>query len=381
MRLHLRAALLLSAVPFFAGARAVLADATVVSRLTVTTQVPPELAEQAKTNSGAPAKNGTETRTLRTYYKGTRQRLEVSQGKEVVINDLAANKRITLSPATKTYYVVPLAEKKPAPPSPTNPTADPTEESFKSAVTLAADLQPGSGARTIAGKSATSYAYNVSFGLDMNKVMATVKEEMAKQKEKADREKPAAGEKPAAEAEEAAGSAKDTKKDDSDPTEFVTAMLALIPSISMKVDGEQWVTDAVNLPVRWVSPTLFGAGAITASSPLEETPLPPSVPVDLKEFMTKLSAIRGFPLSGRASFDITIRFSDQAVSLAKSQNRDKKNQLPEGPINVRFSLANEVQSIREAPLSDSLFVVPKGYRKVAAPTKRGGLPGFPSTVL
>jgi hypothetical protein len=366
MRFHSGAALL-SAIVLLSGARFAHADVTLVSRLTVTTQAPPELVEKAK--------SGTEVRTLRTYYKGLWQRQEVSQGKEIVIIDLAANKRITLNPASKTYFVVPLQEKKPVP-APANSPADPNDESLKSAVTLAADLQPGNGGtKVIAGKTASSYVYNITFGLDMDKVLAKVKEDMAKEKEKAAKEKAAtpdasAGEKAAAAGD---GTPSDAKKDDSGAADFVIAMLSAIPNLSVKLDGEQWVTDTVNLPARWVSPTLFGAGAFAASSPIDEMPLPPSVPVDLKEFLAKVAAIRGLPLSGRTDFDITVRFTEQAIGNAKGS-------LPQGPIHVRVSLQNEAQSVTEAPLSETLFVVPKGYRKVAAPENHGDYPGLPRSM-
>jgi len=388
----LRAALL-SVAALLGGAQLALGDVTVISRVTVTAQVPPELADKAKT-SGALAKGGTKTRTVRTYYKGARQRQEVSQGKEVVITDLTANKRITLNPANKTYYVVPLEEKKPTPPPSSTDSSDASDkaaaESFKSAVTLTADLQPGSnGPKTIAGKPATRYAYNIAFGLDMEQVLAKVKEEMAKEKEKADKEKAdqekpaaadgAAGEKPATAEEGASG---DAKKDDAGAADFATAMLSMIPNLSVKMDGEQWVTDAVKLPARWVSSTLFGAGAFATSSPLDDMSLPPGVPVDLKEFLTKVAAIRGLPLSGRTNFDITVRFTEQAIALAKSHssNGDPKNRLPEGPLNIKISLNNEVQSVTEAPLAEALFVVPKGYQKVPAPAKRGDFPGLPDSM-
>jgi hypothetical protein len=158
-------------------------------------------------------------------------------------------------------------------------------------------------------------------------------------------------------------------------------MLSMIPNLAVKMDGEQWVTDAIALPARWVSATLFGAGAFAISSPLDDMPLPPDVPVDLKEFLTKVAAIRGFPLSGRTNFDITVRFTEQAIAQAKSHSSSNpKDKLPEGPMNIKVSLNNEVQSITEAPLRDSLFVVPAGYRKVPAPTKQGGFPGLPDAM-
>ena len=102
----------------------------------------------------------------------------------------------------------------------------------------------------------------------------------------------------------------------------------------------------------------------------------------MKEFLTKVAAIRGLPLSGRTNFDITVRFTEQAIALAKSHssNGDPKNRLPEGPLNIKVSLNNEVQSVTEAPLRDSLFVVPTGFRKIPAPAKRDNFPGLPDSM-
>lgn len=74
----------------------------------------------------------------------------------------------------------------------------------------------------------------------------------------------------------------------------------------------------------------------------------------LKNLTSEMSKIKGMPL-------------DLAMDMSMAASGPNS---PQG-MNFKITMSSAVQSISEAPLSASLFQIPKGYKKVNPPTRRG----------
>jgi Tfp pilus assembly major pilin PilA len=112
---------------------------------------------------------------------------------------------------------------------------------------------------------------------------------------------------------------------------------AQFPSII--IEGEQWVSEAVKMPT----------GAVANSMrAIAEMP-------GMKEIIAKFAAIKGAPLETRQ----TMTFKNMPAAAAEAAKPQ--------------TITTTTTEISEAPLSDSLFQVPAGYKKMAAPT----MPGAP----
>jgi hypothetical protein len=118
------------------------------------------------------------------------------------------------------------------------------------------------------------------------------------------------------------------------------------------VSGESWNTEDVTIPVSKTNPKDMLGGMNQMLKMFEKTS------PDLKEKMMKLGEMKGFPLRSA----VTITF-EGGTGLPG---------VPEKPMVIK----TEVTQIKDVPLEDSLFAVPKGFKKVAAPAPpMGGFGG------
>ncbi len=120
---------------------------------------------------------------------------------------------------------------------------------------------------------------------------------------------------------------------------------AQTPMMTLSMRGEQWTTGAVKLPAR--------SGATSTSALMAN--LGSRMP-GMKPLMTEMSKIKGVPLQST----MTQSFSGMAMPGA-----------PQTPITI----TTQAVSVSEAPLPDSLFRVPAGYKLVknATPEAMGGV--------
>lgn len=106
------------------------------------------------------------------------------------------------------------------------------------------------------------------------------------------------------------------------------------PLFTMTMEGEQWTTEALKLSSS--AQRAVVTSVLQMLGPMMQGAQP---------LMEKMASIQGAPLSGR----MTMRFTS-AQALPG---------LPKEPMVV----TTEVKSVSEAPLSDTLFRVPAGYKK------------------
>jgi hypothetical protein len=208
---------------------------------------------------------GGTTQTVTNYYKGNKVRSETKSS--VVLMD-SSGKMTMLNPTRKTYMVVSMGD------MPGMNMVD---------VSSSVDIKPGGKTKTILGKPAKNYVYT-----------ATIK--MSLKKAALDQMK-ASGRMP------------------KQPPQLPTFVL----------QGENWVTEAVNLPKGAVATSLSGLNSLPGMKPI----------------MDKFAAIKGVSLESRA----TITFKG-------------------GPQNMKPQTTSfAATSISETILPDALFQIPAGYTK------------------
>jgi hypothetical protein len=254
-----------------------------VSALTVTVAAPAAHADlkvvTTTTTSGGAGRSTTTTST--NYYKGGKFR---SETKEAVILIDGSGKIITLNPAKKTYSEMSPAEML------NNPYMRMVD--LKTSV----NLKPGGKKKTIVGKVAKNYIYTATIQMSLSQA--------------------------------ALNQMKGRGGAPSAPPK--------LPTIVM--EGEQWVTESVQVPAKAVSNSMSAMASLPG----------------MKNLMDKLASIKGLPLESR----ITMTF--------KGGPPNAQNMKPQVTTSVASSLS-------EAPLSDALFKVPAGYTKQAGM----GMPGMP----
>ena len=132
----------------------------------------------------------------------------------------------------------------------------------------------------------------------------------------------------------------------------------MIPNLVTTIKGEQWVSESI------VSPAV--CERMAKSSFLNSLPIPTAMAGSgLKTLSEKMAAIKGTPLSSR----IEVRIKPGNGKSADANVLP----IPKDPIIV----VNEVKSVSEAPLDDSLFTVPADYKKVTVDTKSVTPPAAP----
>lgn len=120
-----------------------------------------------------------------------------------------------------------------------------------------------------------------------------------------------------------------------------------LPTMEMK--GEQWATESLSLPSAFQKAGLNNMARR----------MPPMMVKGMKPLIDELAKIKGAPLSSRMSMSFIVPPGSPAAGS-----------VPKEPIVT----TTEVKSISEETLSDSLFEIPTGYKKVEAP-KTPGIPG------
>lgn len=233
--------------------------------------------------------------TVRTYYKGDKVRTEIPG--TVMIYDAAADKLIQLDPARKTYTVNALQKM----------AAQMQPFMARMKFDATGSVRPGGATRTIAGLPARNYRVAMNLRMSMRA--------------------PAAG------------------------TGAPTGMPAG-PLLTMKIEGEQWASEAVKVPVRvqrmMTTALMRPMGAMMPG---------------MKSLLEKMAAVKGLPLSSRMTMTMT---PGQAMAGA-------------APRGNTMTAVTEVRSVdRKAVLPAALFAIPAGYRKVEpGPGMSGGMGGIP----
>jgi hypothetical protein len=252
-----------------------------VSALTVAVAAPAARADlkvvTTTTTSGGAGRSTTTTST--NYYKGGKFR---SETKEAVILIDGSGKIITLNTAKKTYSEMSFSDMM------NNPYMRMVD--LKTSV----NLKPGGKKKIIVGKPAKNYVYTATIQMSLS--------------------------------QEALKQMKGRSQGAAPPP---------LPTIVM--EGEQWVTESVQVPAKAVANSMSALASLPG----------------MKNLMDKLASIKGLPLESR----ITMTF--------KGGPPNARNMKPQ----VTSSVAS---SLSEAPLSDSLFKIPADYTKQAA----GGFPGM-----
>lgn len=132
-----------------------------------------------------------------------------------------------------------------------------------------------------------------------------------------------------------------------------SAISAMLPTITL--EGEQWTTDQVALAVDFKE--------VAQTTVLRRIPALNKGGVGA--FADKLAAIKGFPLSRLQ----TIKF----VLSASAKESPFAQMVPKEPIETR----DEIISLSEDTLPETLFLPPADYKPIAAPTATApGSPGF-----
>lgn len=254
-------------LPLAAAARA---DIKIVSETTIK-GVP----SQAKTQMPDLDK----PRTVTTYYKGSKQRIE--DGKNVTITDFDTGKVYSLDVAKKTYSETDL-----------NAASADMAGIPLTTTLVSATVNEGKDTKTIAGKEAKSYKYLAVLQMGMENGDAS--------------------------------------------------LAAMMPTIS--IQGEQWTTEAVTLPVTYtkIAQTTFVKR------------MPPMMAGGLKGFVEKMATIKGTPLSSTTSMSFTLPAAAKDSPMAQM--------MPKEPMVT----TNEVKSISEESLPDTLFAPPADFKKVDA---------------
>ncbi len=128
------------------------------------------------------------------------------------------------------------------------------------------------------------------------------------------------------------------------------SLIEMIPNLVTTVKGEQWVSESIAAPA--------ACEKMAKSSFMNSLPIPTALAGSgLKTLSEKMASIKGTPLSSR--IEVTIQPGDGKAPDANVFP------IPKNPIIV----VNEVKSISEATLTDTLFTVPADYKKVAVDTK------------
>lgn len=259
------------------------ADVKVVSQTTVSGATP-QMA--AKMPAGG--------QTVTTYYKGSKTRTEAGSGATrqagITIYDSQANTVTTINPAQKTYTVTSLSALA------MNPMMAALD------IKTTATMKPGGKTQTILGKPSKNYLWQATITMGMKP-----------------NANPGGG--------GAAGAGK----------------MPTGPLFIMKMNGEQWTTEAVKLPSVGGKALLPGL----MSGPARMMP-------GLAPLLNKLSGMKGLPLSSTVTQTFT-----QGAAMA-GMGGAGAGQIPKEP----FVTRTQVMSISEAPLPDSLFAPPAGFRKV-----------------
>jgi hypothetical protein len=231
--------------------------------------------------------------TVRAFYKGDKVRTEAAG--TILIYDAAADKLLQLDPARKTYTVNALQKMAAQ--------MQPLMARMKFDVT--GSVRPGGATRTIVGLPARNYRVAMNLRMSM----------------------PAAG----------AGAPQG---------------MPAGPLLTMKLEGEQWASEAVKVPVR--------VQRMMTTSLMR--PMGAMMP-GMKPLLDKMAAVKGLPLSSRMTMTMTM---GQAMGGA-------------APRNNTMTAVTEVRSIdRKTVLPAALFAIPAGYRKVEpGPGMPGGMGGVP----
>ena len=230
--------------------------------------------------------------TITVYYKGSKSRTESSG--TVSLSDLATGKVTVLDAGAKTYYLT----------APSDALKGIQDNPMLAMLKFDTKVfvNPGSETQVLLGKSAHNFRYTAIMKMGM------------------------AG---------AGGGG-------------MEGMAGMLPTVTIK--GEEWVTDAITLPVS--STPAAQAGSMTKL-------FPPMLGKGLKEFADKMATIKGFPL--RNTVTVTFAFPKNSPAAAQAP----------APITTTIT----AKSISEEPLSDDLFVVPADYKQIDPPAS--GIPGSP----
>ena len=209
--------------------------------------------------------SGSTTQTVTNYYKGTKFR---SESKDYIILVDGKGQILMLNPAKKTYMVLSLGN-------------NPMLQMFD--LSSSVDIKPGGKTKTILGKPTKNYLYTATIKMSLKKAaLDQMKARGAQMRQ---------------------------------PPQMPTIVLS----------GENWVTEAVNVPRGAVANSLSGLSAMPG----------------MNAIMQKFATMKGVPLESK----VTTTFKGGPPSL-KPQ--------------TTTTLAS---SLSESPLSDALFQVPAGYTK------------------
>lgn len=228
----------------------------------------------------------TTRRTIKTFYKGNRVRTDTSG--MVLIYDAAADRLFALDPARKTYTVNPVRAARGR--------MEPWMAMMK--IETRGNVRPGGATQTIAGLPARNY-----------RIFLVQRMRLTEQ-----------------------GAARQG--------------LPPGPVLTMRMEGEQWASQAVDVPPRvqrMMTTSVLRSLGPTAG-PLQD----------------KMATIRGVPLSSRVTMTIT-------------PARPVSGDLP-APLVTTTTI--QTRSVVRKTLPAALFAVPAGYRKVE-PAAGGEMPGFP----
>jgi hypothetical protein len=132
----------------------------------------------------------------------------------------------------------------------------------------------------------------------------------------------------------------------------------MIPNLITTVKGEQWFSESI------ASPAV--CAKMAKSTFINSLPIPKALAgTGLKSLSEKIATIKGTPLSSR--IEVTVKPGDGKAADANVLP------IPKEPIIV----VNEVKSISEEALDDSLFTVPADYKKVNPDAKSVTPPAAP----
>lgn len=128
-----------------------------------------------------------------------------------------------------------------------------------------------------------------------------------------------------------------------------------VPLMTINIKGEQWATEAVKLPAN------SGLSNVRMmQSGLNRIP-------GLKSFAATMSKIKGLPLEGVSTQQMVMNMGAAMGGAGGAGGAPAKPMV--------MTMKTQPVSLSEAPLPDSLFAIPAGYRKVAAPVRRPGMGG------
>ena len=124
-------------------------------------------------------------------------------------------------------------------------------------------------------------------------------------------------------------------------------LAAMIPSFA--ISGDEWTVPSSDT----ASMKLRGAAMMRN--------LPPGMGQGLKPLIDKMTTIKGVAVAGTQTIKIVI---------SPNAPDEMREQAPKQP----YVIDTKADIINAAPLSDTLFTIPEGYRKIAAPTESSALP-------